>query len=299
MALSPAADRLALSIGQRLSIAAIRGNAVGAPLAQLTCALAPGLAWSPDGRRLAFRDDRGRGRLLGLSDLGPDPRPESIGLASAIAFAPDGNRLVRLAHSLPGRMTLSLLDSDPDHSMVWDCTLSTNRFSANRFEGINLAWSPDGRWLACTTGTSKIWLVDAISGLAKAPLEHHEKTVTGLRWMDDEWIVSASADATMQVWRLGDPMPATVIETIPAAGMTYVRELNTALVWSSSGDLLGWSLGGGLTQLWHRDPPLRNVAAHFTRPAVSAVADLLVLVDPGATELLFVSNWASDRRHPG
>lgn len=298
VALSPAADRLALSIGQRLSIAAITGNSLGVPLAQLTCALAPGLAWSPDGRRLAFRDDRGRGRLLDLSDLDPDPRPESIGLASAVAFAPDSDRLIRLAQSLPGKMTLSMLASAADHTVIWDCTLTTNRFSANRFEGINVSWSPDGRWLACTTGTSTIWLIDAASGKVTGAVEHHDKTVTGLRWIDDEWIVSASADATMQVWRPDNLTPPTVIETVPAAGMIYVRELATALVWSSNGQLLGWSLAGAQAQLWYRDPPLRNVAAHFTRPAVSAAAGLLVLVDPGATELLFVSDWAKTGAAP-
>ena len=37
----------------------------------------------------------------------------------------------------------------------------------------------------------------------------------------------------------------------------------------------------------------RNVAAFFNRPAVSAVAGLLALVDAGSTELLLVEGWHS------
>ena len=75
------------------------------------------------------------------------------------------------------------------------------------------------------------------------------------------------------------------METIAAAGMVFVRERRTALIWSARGELLAWSLGGTPAQLWDRDPPSRSVAAHFTRLAVSAVDGLLALVDAGATEL--------------
>ena len=115
--------------------------------------------------------------------------------------------------------------------------------------------------------------------------DDHSQTVTGLSWIDDEWIVSASMDATLQVWRPDDPVSATVVETIAAAGMVFVRERRTALIWSARGELLAWSLAETPAQLWYRDPPSRSVAAHFTRLAVSAVDGLLALVDAGATEL--------------
>src|SRR5215831_14778488 len=67
VALSPTADRLALSVGQRLDVSAVSGHVLGAPALQLACALAPGLAWSPGGDKLAFRDDQGKGQLLDLS----------------------------------------------------------------------------------------------------------------------------------------------------------------------------------------------------------------------------------------
>ena len=73
--------------------------------------------------------------------------------------------------------------------------------------------------------------------------------------------------------------------------MVFVRERRTALIWSARGELLAWSLAETPAQLWDRDPPSRNVAAYFTRPAVSAVAGLLALVDAGSAELLLVSAW--------
>lgn len=293
VALSPAADRLALSVGQRLNVSVISDRSRGAPLVQLACALAPGLAWSPSGDELAFRDDDGQGRVLDLSGpvpaVGGEGRMETLGMTSAMAFAPHGDRLARLAPSLPGRMTLTLLA--PGREAVWERVLTRNRMSSYRSEGVNLAWSPDGKFLACTTGTSTVWLIDAADGHPVGQFDNHLLTVTGLNWIDDDWILSASEDATLQLWRPDGSAPSTVVETIPAAGMAFVREQGTALIWSADGELFAWSLADVPTQLWYRDPPSRSVAAHFTRLAVSAVNGLLALVDAGATELVLIRDW--------
>lgn len=297
IALSPTADRLALSVGQRLIVSPVSGRSLSTPVLQLSCALAPALTWSPRGDKLAFRDDDGKGRVLELPSLASDKIPaagaaikaETLGVTSALAFAPSGDRLVTLAPSLPGRMTLTLLG--PDREPIWDCVLTRHRMFSNRPEGTNLAWSPDGRTLACTIGTSTIWLVDAATGKIVGQFEDHALTVTGLSWIDNDRIVSASEDATLQMWYHDGAAPASVVETIAAVGMVFVRERGIALIWSASGELFAWSLADGATQLWYRDPPSRSVAAHFTRLAVSAVSGLLVLVDAGATELIIISDW--------
>jgi len=293
VALSPAADRLALSVGQRLSVSVLADRSRIEPRLQMACALAPGLTWSPGGDKLAFRDDDGQGRLLDLSEplpaSGAEPQMAALGVTNAMAFAPDGDRLVMLAPSLPGRMTLILIG--PTQETVWERVLTRNRMSSYRSEGVSLAWSPDGRLIACTTGTSKIWVIDADTGQPVRQFDGHSQTVTGLSWIDDRWIVSASTDATLQVWGPDDSAPLAVVETFAAAGMVFVREQRTALIWSANGELLAWSLAEAPAQLWYRDPPSRSVAAHFTRLAVSAVNGLLALIDAGATELILISDW--------
>jgi small GTP-binding protein len=259
----------------------------------MTCALSPGLAWSPAGDRLAFRDDDGQGRLVELSGPGCAPGAEArvvtLGAANAIAFAPDGDRLAVLAPSLPGRMTLMLMT--PGREVIWERVLTRNRNFGHHLEGINLAWSPDGSLLACTTGTSTVWVFDTASGEPVRQFDDHSQTVTGVSWVDGKWIVSASTDATLQVWSPDDAAPPTVVETIAATGMVFVPERRIALIWSARGELIAWSLAGTPAQLWYRDPPLRSVAAHFTRLAVTAVDGLLALIDAGATELVLVSDW--------
>ncbi len=186
-------------------------------------------------------------------------------------------------------MTLRLVK--PDREVIWERALTRNRTSSHQLEGINLAWSPDGSLLACTTGTSTVWIFDSDAGQPVWQFDDHSQTVTGLGWLDDESIVSASMDATLQVWRPDDSVSATVVETIAATGMALVPERRTALIWSARGELLAWSLAGTPAQLWYRDPPPRSVATHFTRLAVSAVDGLLALIDAGATELVLASDW--------
>lgn len=298
VALSPTADRLALSVGQRLNVSVISDHSCGEPFVQLACALAPGLTWSPSGDKLAFRDDDGKGRVLDLSDQAPGngAKIETLGATSAMAFAPEGDRLATLAPSLRGRMTLTL--RGPCSEAVWECVLTRDRMSSYRSEGVNLAWSPCGRFMACTTGMSTVWLIDAADGHPVGQFDNHSLTVTGLDWIDDDWILSASDDATLQLWRPDGSAPSTVVETIPAAGMVFVREQATALIWSADGELFAWSLADPPTQLWYRNPPSRSVAAHFTRLAVSAIGGRLALVDAGATELLLISDWEQTPNAP-
>jgi GTPase SAR1 family protein len=288
VALSPVADRLALSVGQGLTISVLSGRA--RPPLRLSCSPSPGLAWSATGDMLAFRDEDGNGRLLHLTgSAGADAQLDELPMTSAMAFDPAGGRLATLAPSMPGRMTLALLG--PGREPIWEHVLTRNRMARNRSEGVNVAWSPDGSMLACTTGTSAVWAIEAASGRVAGEFRNHSETVTGLSWLDEERILSASADATLQVWRPDGAVPPAVVETIPAVGMAYVREHGTALIWSAAGDLVAWSLGEVPAQLWHREPPSPSVAAHFTRLAASAVSGLLALVDAGGTELMLVSDW--------
>lgn len=298
LALSPAGDRLAHSVGPRLSVSGIADGSLAEYRLPVACALSPGLAWSPDGARLAFRDDSGQGRVVDLSGplsaAGAPARIPFLGAASALAFVPGSDRLAVLAPSLPGRMTLQLVRPDndrPDKGVVWERALPRNRASGSRLEGVALALSPDGSRLACTTGTSAVWVFDAATGQALRQFDGHSQTVTSLAWIDDERVVTAAADATLQVWCPDDAVPAAVVETVAAAGMTFVRERRTALIWSARGDLRAWSLAPTPAQLWYRDPPPRSLAAHFTSLAVSAVDGLLALVDAGSTELVLVSDW--------
>ena len=296
VALTPLGDRLALSVGQRLTVSDIAsGSRRGEPRLQVACALAPGLTWSSGGDKLAFRDDDGQGRLAVLpgpaSAHGAEPQVSALGAASAMAFAPGDDRLAVLAPPLPGRTTPTLTLIKPNREVLWTQALTRNRRSGHYPEGVNLAFSPDGRLLACTTGTSTVWIFDAATGQPVRQFDDHSQTVTGLSWIDDEWVLTAAADATLQVWRPDDAASKTVVETISAAGMIFVRERRTALVWSARGELLAWSLEGIPAQLWYRDPPARNVAAHFTRLAVSAVDGLLALIDAGAAELALVRDW--------
>ncbi len=235
VALSPAANRIALSVGHLLSVSDITDGALGQSRLQLACALAPGLTWSPDGNRLAFRDEDGQGRLADLSERVPSPatetRTQALGAATSLAFVPGGDRLAVLGPSVQGRMTLKVVE--PDRKVIWERVLTRNQMSGSFSEGVNLAVSPNGSMLACTAGTSTVWVHDTAAGEPVRQFDDHTGTVTGLSWIDDEWIVSASLDATLKVWQPDDSVSSTVVETIAAAGMVFVRERRTALIWSA------------------------------------------------------------------
>ena len=130
----------------------------------------------------------------------------------------------------------------PNREAIWEEALTSERNAGAHPVGVNLSLSPSGHLLACTTGTSAVWVFDTATGQQVRRFDDHTQTVTGVSWIDDERVLSASTDATLRVSRLDGAVSCTVVETIAAEGMVFVRERRTALIWSARGELFAWSL---------------------------------------------------------
>lgn len=163
--LSPDGTRLAFVLGDSLMVAQTDGAGVGRVLsrglADEASAPVPFIAWSADGRQLLFRRGIGGDRntpFVVATDGRTPPRallPDSVAAtlvtfqnfyAGGPAWHPDGKRVVFLA----------VREGDPRHGLqayVADVTNGkVERWTPEDDRRFNVAWSPDGNWLAITSG---------------------------------------------------------------------------------------------------------------------------------------------------
>jgi WD40 repeat protein len=149
-----------------------------------------GVAWSPDGRRLATgsRDrtvriwDFGNGGELAVLRGHDDP-------VHGVAWSPDGRRLATVS----GDRTARIWDADGGGE------LAVLRGHDDPVHGV--AWSPDGRRLATgsSDGTARIWDVDG--GGELGVLRGHDDWVQGVAWSPDgRRLATASYDRTARIW---------------------------------------------------------------------------------------------------
>jgi WD40 repeat protein/serine/threonine protein kinase len=191
------------------------------------------VVFSPDGRRLASAGIDGSVRVWdAVTGQEPLALPSSAPQGGfwpplPAVFSPDGRRLARGV----GR-TLRLWDADTGRQM-----LSTEHEATIG----GLAFSPDGKWLACGEQDGAVRLCEPTTGRVKRTLRGHGQVVCSLAFSPDS-LRLASADSTVQVW---DTTSGRELLTLKGHTQTIL-----GVVFSPDGKRLASAGWDGTVRIW-------------------------------------------------
>ncbi len=126
---------------------------------------------------------------------------------SCIAFSPDGKRFAFFRGDYPSQGESSLLVANVDGTSEQKLA---SRKQPDSFEG-GPAWSPDGKVIACTTGSAYMSVVEVRveSGAQKSMTSQRWNEVKNLAWLSDGsgllMLASDQGSLSTQVWQLSYP----------------------------------------------------------------------------------------------
>ncbi len=109
----------------------------------------------------------------------------------------------------------------------------------------NLAWHPNGQWIATAGHDTSVRILDAHTGLELFELNGHMCAIYALRWSPDgTMLASASDDRSIRIWRfIGTPlMKCDVL-------YGHILEVN-AVAWHPEGTILASGSTDGTVHLW-------------------------------------------------
>ena len=203
----------------------------------------------PDGSRIAFWSGHDGGGYFTMSALGGAPRRVAKGdrfyTYSAPRWSPDGDELA----------VVVAIDDTNFVEVISMTTRESRRIplSGLRTSRMDLAWSPDGRFLAYVDGNrsvpdTQLWLL-RLSDLESYPLTDGSTMVVSPTWVskvDNLYFVS-NRQGSMDLWRqrldeagapVGDAEPITT-----GVGMRYAA-------FSPDGSSLAYSKGRTIANVW-------------------------------------------------
>lgn len=152
---------------------------------------AGGLAWSPDGKRLACNGwtsleilNAKDGRSLVLYDMAKD-----LGWLHDMQWSPDGERLVVACMN----HTLRIVDARSGREL--------RKLVGHTGEVRAVSWSPDGQRIASGGDDKTVRIWNAQSGLQVLVLKQHQSNVESVAWSPDgKQLASGSSRGEVLVW---------------------------------------------------------------------------------------------------
>jgi WD40 repeat protein len=253
---------------------------------------AGGVVFSPDGTYLAGGDNRGGASVWAWGAVTDDALSVPAGVAAGATISPNGRMVAYAAN--PSGSTSPVELWDWRHFTTYPLT------SANGFDGVNLAFSPNGRWLAVSSvGGISIWSVDTRRRLASLPISG-QNALSDLtfdpsgRWLSGiEPTTSglSNGPSTVVEWRWDSHAPARLLPGVTGQVGIAVVQADGVVRFVSGHDLMSWrgAAGDRATLVDRGVVPSGKIssAAYFDQGE-----RMLFQVGDGTTELLNLKTGA-------
>jgi WD40 repeat protein len=237
----------------------------------------PGIAFSPDGKRLLVGTDQNVAAILDANTGGPlQTISYPKGPLGPVFFSPDGNTAI--ATTLEG--------------LIYGFNLKSQQLfpfkSSHSNEIFSYAFSPDGKTLATGSLDRTVKLWDANSGTEKQTILGHGGWVGAVNFSaDGQYLISGDNDGLLKMWDLSvkelPVWPETKAKSIAAATFAPNDTL-IAIGQTGDDDLMLWDLSSGQTQY-----SLGKVKT-ITSAAFSDDASLMAVNDSSQIKIYSVSD---------
>lgn len=190
------------------------------------------LAWSPDGRYIAFG---GYDNKVQVWDATTDKRVSlcqgHTNTVRTLAWSPDSKRLVSASNDGTVR--------------IWSAITGKHIFTCKGHSDsvLAVAWSPDGVFIASGSVDRTLQIWDATTGDHLFTYKNHSNPVRAVAWSpDSKRLASASRDKTVQIW-------SVTAGTAPLAYQGHSDDVR-AVAWSPDGTRIASASDDGTVQVW-------------------------------------------------
>lgn len=196
--------------------------------------------FSPDGKKIASTDYTQTARLWDAATGQETGRAVHEATVNAVAFSPDGRFLASgSGHTQLKGGTSTLADPVV---RLWDLTAgqTISRYS-HQGSIDDIAFSPDGRYLATASWDHTARVSNPITGEERFRVVHNDRVVSLAISRDSQWLATGSMDRNVRLLNLSNGQETTLSTAIGPVG---------AMSFSPDGKHLAMGAHDGIARVW-------------------------------------------------